>query len=389
VSIEELSIGFDGAGPATDLPSDDALAALGEGGAGLVVVGEETSAVGGTERVRETILARFPEARGFGLAVSGSIRDRSGGRWIPYGRPRPTHHFLSPIYARRFSKLDPGPAAVLLSLCTHGWSLTPQVPGARHLVYACGPPPSLYPPRYREYLRANPAAVRPLIRTARPLLRAHNRRLMRRPDRVIANSRWSAERIEAVHGRTPDVIHPPVRTGFFTAGERRRSGLLMVSRLVPQKRVRVAIEAASIAGEPLTVVGGGEMLDTLRRESPRGLRLLGYVTDEELREQYRSARAVICPTVEEFGLVMAEAHACGTPVIAPADGGALEIVDHGRTGILVGRADADSIAAAIRRLRRADFDPAACRASAERFSEQRFISGLEAVLAEELEQVDH
>lgn len=362
--------------------------ALGEGGAGLVVVGEEAAAVGGTERVRETILEHFPNARGYGFALSGSIRaPAAGGRWTPYGRPAPTHHFLGPVYARRFSKLAPGPATVLLSLCTHGWSLAPRVPGARHLVYACGPPPSLYPPRYKEYVRANPAAVRPLIRTALPVLRAHNRRLMRRPDRVIANSRWSAERIESIHGRTADVIHPPVRTDFFTPGERPRSGLLMVSRLVPQKRVRVAIEAASLAGEPLTVVGGGARLEAFRRDSPPGVTFPGMLSDEELRERYRSARALICPTVEEFGIVMAEAHACGTPVIAPAEGGALEIVEDERTGILVGRSDAGSIAAAIRRLHETDLDAGACRASVERFSEQRFISGLEGILAEELEHV--
>jgi glycosyltransferase involved in cell wall biosynthesis len=365
----------------------DALAGLGEGGAGLVIVGEETCAVGGTERVREAILERFPKARGFGFALSGSTRAGPGGRWTPYGRSGRTHHFLAPLYARRFSRLDPGPATVMLSLCTHGWSLGPQVPGARHLVYACGPPPSLYPPRHEEYVHANPAAARPLIRTARPLLRAHNRRLMSRTDRVIANSRWSADRIEAFHGRAADVIHPPVGTNFFTPHERPRSGLLMVCRLVPQKRVRVAIEAASIAGEQLSVVGGGDWLETFRRHAPPGVSFPGILSDEELRERYRSARALICPTVEEFGIVMAEAHACGTPVIAPAEGGALEIVDHGRTGLLVGGSDATAFAAAIRRLGLGELDPGACRASAERFSEHRFISGLERVLAEELEHV--
>jgi glycosyltransferase involved in cell wall biosynthesis len=350
-------------------------------------VGEETTAVGGSERVRETIFERFPQARGFGLALSGSIPDRTGGRWTPYGRPGRTHHFLGPVYARRFSRLDPGPATVLLSLSTHGWSLGPSIPGARHLVYACGPPPSLHPPRYEDYLRANPAAVRPLIRTARPLLRSHNRRLMRRPHRVIANSHWSAARIEAEHGRRADVIHPSVRTDFFTPGERRCSGLLMVSRLAPQKRVPVAVEAASIAGERLTVVGGGERLEAYRRDAPPGVRFPGFLTDEELRECYRSARALICPTVEEFGIVMAEAHACGTPVIAPSEGGALEIVEDGRTGILVEGSDAEAIAGAIRRLHETDLPLGACRASAERFSEQRFISELEGVLAEELEHV--
>jgi glycosyltransferase involved in cell wall biosynthesis len=367
-------------------PVDDALKDLGRDGANLVVIAEESTAHGGSERVREAILDRFPSARAFALGVVGSTWSEAfaDGRFTSFGRGGRTRHFLAPLYARRFSKLDPGPAAVVLSLCTHGWSLAPRVPGARHLVYACGAPASLYPPRSEDYVRANPVALRPLIRVARPLLRKYNRALMKRPDRVIANSGWSAERIMAVHGRAADVLHPPVRTDFFTPEERRRSGLLMVSRLVPQKRVRVTVEAARLAGEPLTIVGGGRLLESFRRQAPSGVSFAGLLSDEELRERYRSARALICPTVEEFGIVMAEAHACGTPVIAPRAGGAVEIVGDSRTGILVDRSEPEAIADAVHRLGRQDLDPAACRASAERFSEQTFVAGLERLLADEL-----
>jgi glycosyltransferase involved in cell wall biosynthesis len=367
-----------------------ALAALGEGGADLVVINEESAQLGGSERVREAILDRFPSARAFGFGVSGSTwrEAYTQGRFTSFGRAGRTRHFLTPVYARRYSKLDPGPARLVLTLCTHGWSLAPRVPGARHVVYACGPPASLYPPRSDDYVRANPLVARPLIRAARPLLRRYNRRLMEGMDRVIANSRWSAKRLVAVHGRPADVVHPPIRTGYFTPDERPRSGLLIVSRLVPQKRVEVAIEAASIAGEPLTVVGGGRRLERYRRHAPRGVTFLGKVSDEELRERYRSARALVCPTIEEFGMVMVEAQACATPVIAPRDGGALEIVEDGRTGILADRSEPEAMAEAIRRLDHADLDPEACRASAERFSEQRFIAGMERVLAEELEHLD-
>jgi glycosyltransferase involved in cell wall biosynthesis len=368
-------------------PVDEALASLGKGGAELVVIAEESTPLGGSERVREAILDRFPSARAFALGVAGSTWSEAfaDGRFTSFGRGGRTRHFLAPLYARRFSKLDPGSARVVLSLCTHGWSLAPGVPGARHVVYACGPPASLYPPRSEDYVRANPVPLRPLIRAARPLLRAHNRRLMRRPDRVLANSSWSAERLVAVHGRDADLLHPPVRTDFFTPAERPRSGLLMVCRLVPQKRIGVAVEAASLTGEPLTIVGGGRRLESFQRHAPPNVSFVGVLSDEELRERYRSARALICPTVEEFGIVMAEAHACGTPVIAPCEGGAVEIVEHSRTGILVDRSEPESIAGAVRRLGREDLDPAACRASAERFSEETFVAGLERVLAEELE----
>ena len=112
--------------------------------------------------------------------------------------------------------------------------------------------------------------------------------------------------------------------------------------------------------------------------------LTGNLTrDPELRSLYRSARALVCPSVEEFGLVMAEAHACGTPVIAPNAGGAREIVDDPRTGVLVERADPASLADAVATLARTGFDPDACRRSALRFAEERFLATFARVLAEE------
>jgi glycosyltransferase involved in cell wall biosynthesis len=116
------------------------------------------------------------------------------------------------------------------------------------------------------------------------------------------------------------------------------------------------------------------------------VRFTGYVDDAELRELYRSSRALICPSIEEFGMVMAEAQACGTPVIAPRAGGALDIVRDGETGLLLERIEADTLATAVRELDRRSFDPQAVAVSAERFSEQRFIAGLDRVLVEELER---
>jgi glycosyltransferase involved in cell wall biosynthesis len=116
------------------------------------------------------------------------------------------------------------------------------------------------------------------------------------------------------------------------------------------------------------------------------VRFTGWVDDAELRELYRSSRALICPSVEEFGIVMAEAQACGTPVIAPRAGGAIDIVRDAETGFLLDRIDPRSLAAAVRELEQRSFDPQACRASAQRFSEQQFIGRLDQVLAEEFER---
>ncbi len=136
--------------------------------------------------------------------------------------------------------------------------------------------------------------------------------------------------------------------------------------------------------EALVIVGRGPWLDRLRSSAPSNVRFTGWVDDPTLRELYRSSRALICPSVEEFGIVMAEAHACGTPVIAPRAGGARDIVDWPATGVLVDDLDHRSLAEAVGSFGDADFDPVACRASAERFAEERFVTRIKQVLDGEL-----
>jgi glycosyltransferase involved in cell wall biosynthesis len=108
---------------------------------------------------------------------------------------------------------------------------------------------------------------------------------------------------------------------------------------------------------------------------------VGQLNDSELRDLYRSSRALVSASVEEFGLCLAEAQSAGIPVIAPNAGGAREIVRQGETGILVDGVSADSLAAAVRALDAARIDPAACRRYAMRFSEERFAAGLDSMLA--------
>jgi glycosyltransferase involved in cell wall biosynthesis len=272
---------------------------------------------------------------------------------------------------------------------SHGWSMAARVPPrARHLAYYTGPSPSLYT-RPSWYLEAHPALTRPLVRAAMPALRAHNRRLVHRADRMLSSSSWAAAEIARLQGRQSEVLHPPVRTDFFTPARGERRHLLFVARLVPHKRLEDVIEAFRSLNDQLVVVGYGPQLKLLSEVAPPNVRFTGWVDDAELRELYRSSRGLICPSVEEFGIVMAEAQACGTPVIAPRAGGALDIVRHGETGLLLGRIGSHPLAAAVRELDRHSFDPRACRASAERFSEQQFITRLDQVLAEEFERAGH
>jgi glycosyltransferase involved in cell wall biosynthesis len=209
---------------------------------------------------------------------------------------------------------------------------------------------------------------------------------MRKMDRVLTNSHYSAQALAEVHGRETDVIYPPVRTDYFTPGSAPGQGdhYLVVARMTAQKRVDIVVDAFRELGLPLVVAGGGPELERVRRLAPPNVEFVGTVDDPALRDLYRSSRALVCPSVETFGIAMAEALSSGLPVIAAREGGALEVVEHGRTGVLVDPVGPDTIAAAVRELEERQFDPDACRNSALPFSEAAFGEAMDAVLAAEL-----
>ena len=362
-------------------------------GADLAIVGEQVGDVGGTERVLAALLERYPLARvlapRFGNAnVTPDQEPAWATRVVEVrGGSRKRHH-LAPLYARRLARANLGSVRLVLSLAHTGWSAAAAVPpGARHLCYSAGPPRAFYE-QSSMYLLDYPPVLRAPLRLAIPAVRAHHRRMMRRPHRLVTNSRWSAAALARLVDTTPDVVYPPVRTDFFTPAPAERRHFLTVARLRPHKRVDVAIEAFRGLDHELVVAGGGPGLARLRERAPANVRFTGYVSDAELRALYRESHAVICPSVEEFGIVMAEAHATATPVIAPRAGGALEIVDDGLTGILLDRVEPREITAAVRAVSERSFVHDALLASAERFSVARFLSGIDAVIAEERERAN-
>ena len=352
-------------------------------GADLVIVNEQVGDFGGTERVLAALLERYPLAR---VVAPRFGHDGHDPPWVARvveirGGAR-KRHYLAPVYARRLSRAPIGAARVVLSLAHTGWSAAAPVPaGARHVCYSAGAPRALYEDA-DMYLLDYPRPLRPPLRLMLPAARMHHRRMLRRPDRVVTNSRWSASSLAQLVGVSPDVLYPPVRTDFFTPAPVERSHFLAVARLRPQKRIEVLVEAFRGLSERLVVAGTGPLLEPLRRTAPPNVTFTGYVPDAELRELYRASHAVICPSVEEFGIVMAEAHACAVPVIAPRRGGAVEIVDDGRTGLLVDRIGPHELRNAVREIGGRSFSRRALRASAERFAVARFMRGMEALISE-------
>jgi glycosyltransferase involved in cell wall biosynthesis len=246
------------------------------------------------------------------------------------------------------------------------------------------------PMRYAWHWRSErgrvPMALRPLWPAVASWFRLADRRWAQNVTRFIANSRHVADRIRDAYGREADVVYPPVDTQYWTPAEdvARSNAFLVAGRLVAYKRVDVAIRAAEAAGVPLIVAGGGPELPRLRRAAGRNVRFVVDPSRDDLRELYRQAHALVNPGVEDFGMTMVEAQACGTPVLAFARGGATEAVLDGVTGTLYADPRPESLAAALRSFDAEAFDAPEIRARALRFDAARFDEEVSRIVGEVL-----
>jgi glycosyltransferase involved in cell wall biosynthesis len=288
---------------------------------------------------------------------------------------------LLPLYPFAVRRLRPPPCDVLVSSSSafaHGISVPV---GAVHVCY-CHAPFRYAWYEQRRALDETPAPLRAPLRAQLRWMRRWDRAASRRVDVYVANSRLTQERIARFYGRDSVIVHPPVETQRFVTASPGEQ-LLVVSELVRHKRVHVALEAARRARVPIQIVGSGPEHAALHAAYPEA-RFLGRMADAELAGVYARARALLVPSMEEFGITAVEAQAAGRPVIAAAAGGALETVLDGVTGRLVQLDDVDAFARAIASLGELDFRPERAVAHADTFSVAAFRRRLEKVVNDAL-----
>ena len=215
-----------------------------------------------------------------------------------------------------------------------------------------------------------------------------------RVDAMAAPSRYIARRIEVCYRREAQVIAPPVNVDFYSPSVHAREDFyLAASRLIPFKRMALIVHAfARMPDRELIVIGSGPELERLRRMATPNVILLDFQPDDVLRDHMRRARAFVFAAPEDFGIVMVEAQACGTPVIAFGRGGALDIVRglarDEPTGVVFDDATPESIIGAVTAFERSQgrITPSACRENALRFGSDRFRESFTAFAAGALEQ---
>lgn len=346
----------------------------------------------GGEKVLEHMLRLFPQADIFTHvyapdAVSELIRSR-----------RVTTSFIDrlPAARRRYRSYLPLMPMALEQLDLRGYDLILSSesgpakgvippPESAHLCYCHSPMRYLWNMFHDYRERAGPL-TRLMMPPLAHYLRNWDAVSAQRVDRFAANSHTVARRVRRYYGRDADVVNPPVDVADFERASDLDDAWLMAGELIGYKRPDLAVEAFNRMGRRLVVIGGGEMLEPLRRMAGPTVEVLGPQPFAELRRRYARCRALIFPGEEDFGLVPVEAMASGRPVIAYGRGGATETVVDGRTGLFFHEPSVEALIEAVRRADRVDFDPAACVEQASRFSPQNFATRLTRVVDQLLDR---
>lgn len=351
----------------------------------------------GGERTLEAILELFPRAELFTLLhVPGTVS--------PAIEAVPIHtSFVQrvPLAARLYRPLLPVfPAAVeqfdlddfdLVISSSHCAAKSVVPTGrARHLSY-CFTPMRYAWDQFDTYFGPDRVGPGPshLFRWGLSAMARWDVSTAGRVHRYVAISQYVAGRIRRYYNRMASVVHPPVDTTFFhPSGQPSDGYALIVSALVPYKRVDLAMRACAHAGVPLRIVGTGPEEARLRAAAEPGVQFLGALPDAEVRAAYQGAAVVLLPGVEDFGIAPVEGQACGRPVVALREGGASETVIDGETGVLVAEATVEAFADAVRQVVDGTFDSGAIRHHALRFSRDRFQAELRDQVTQLLESPD-
>jgi glycosyltransferase involved in cell wall biosynthesis len=258
-------------------------------------------------------------------------------------------------------------------------------PQTRHICYCLTPTRFVWD--FENYVEREGVGVtaRRLVRPFLGWLRRWEREAASRVDAFAGISREVQSRIQAFYGRKSAIIYPPVNTGRFRRDDSYRDYFLIVSRLIPYKRIDLAVQAFARLGLPLWI--GGEGRDRRRLEAIAGpnVRFLGRIPGEELGPLLAGCRAFIFPGLEDFGITPVEAMAAGRPVIAYAGGGALDSVIEGVTGSFFRERTPESLADAVRCFDASAYDPGVIQAHARQFDVHVFKAKMQAFFREVLE----
>jgi len=341
----------------------------------------------GGEKVLELLGAGFPQADLYCLlykpgSISPTIEQRRIHTSILQKVPGiyTRYRYLLPLFPFAVRTLGTAEADLLISTSHCAAKALRKRNGAKHLCYCFTP--MRYAWTFHEEYFGRSILKRAMLAPVLGSLRRWDRNNSAGVDLFVAISRHVQARIENFYGRESDIVYPPADTNFYTLDRTRpREDFdLVVSALVPYKRVDLAVSAYTRTGRRLVVVGAGIEFDRLKASAGPSVSFLGWQPNEKIRELYQTCRHLIFPGEEDFGIVPVEAMACGAPVLAFNRGGTTETVVHGSTGLFFEKKTPDCLIDCIRQAEARPWNHEMIRRRAEDFSQQKFIDGMAASL---------
>ncbi len=348
----------------------------------MAIVHDWLTGMRGGEKVLLELVRLFPEAELYTLlwkpgSVSREIEARIKGVSFLQRLPRAgeAYRYYLPLFPAAVRSFDLRGYDLVLS-SSHAVAMGAAVPpDALHVCYMHTPMRYLWDTR-ASYFHFGPGRwwKRAALRLAAPPLRRFDLSAARAVDFFIANSNHVRGRIRRTYRADARVIPPPVDTDYFTPARDGAAGdyYLVVSPLEPYKRIDLAVDAFSGGKRRLLIAGRGTMERELRKRARPPVEFLGHVSDAHLRVLYRQCRALIFPGLEDFGITPVEAQACGRPVVCYGEGGALETVADGATGVHFHAQTREELIAALDRLEMTQWDCEAIRRHSLLFSRRRF-----------------
>jgi glycosyltransferase involved in cell wall biosynthesis len=345
----------------------------------LALVHDWLNQRGGAEDVLEALVGLYPDSPIFTSIYARDLmpavyRDWDiRAQWVDRLPGIHSHHqpYL-PLYPLGWGGLDLSDYDVVLSnksgFCHGVWYGDDTL----HICYCLAPTRYLW--QLDSYIareglgRAARLGLRPLVAA----LKRWDYAAAQRVHHFIAISSEIRQRIKTFYNRDSTVIYPPVDTSRFQPSATVEDYYLVVSRLVPYKRIDLAVQAATRLGVPLKIGGKGRDLERLQAMAGPTVEFLGYVSDEQLTDLMARCKAFLFPGLEDFGITPVQAQAAGRPVIAFAGGGALDTVIPGRTGELFQEMTVESLMNVMQPFDASAYDPATVRVHAEQFDTQVF-----------------
>ena len=352
----------------------------------ICIVHEYLTHMGGGERVLNALAVAFPSAPIYTLVYDSNgvqvsfdpSRIRTSFLQKFPGANRSHRYFplaLMPLAMEQFdfSNFD----VVISNSHSFGKGIL-LAPHTRHISYCRTPTRYAWDGSHR-YVREFSGSVwfQKIAPVAISYIRFWDYMASHRVDQYLTLSKYVSKRIQKYYNRPSSVLYPPVDVDRFSPSETKGEYYLIISRLVPYKKIELAIAATELLGKKLKIAGIGPELDTLKSIAGSHTEFLGFVPDSDLPELYRNAKALIFPQEEDFGITPLEAAASGVPTIAYGAGGALETIVDGVTGIFFTQQASWSLMQAMQRAENMKWDKQAMHEHAQQFSRERFVTEIQ------------